>query len=457
VTSQRSGPALIASTLVTFAVNVGGAALSLASVLVVSRALGPGGRGNVVFLMTVSTLTARFALLGLPDANVNFASAEPESRKSLATNSLLLSFFVGWLGSGIVGLLMLGLPALEGPADPLLLLVALVSVPLLVFQQSALRLVHADYRFGVANLATFLQPAANVVGNGVLAATGHLTVGRSLLVWLFGWAGSSLVIAGYYQLHSAGFGRPSVTLAVRTLVFGLKSHLARLMNEGNYRLDQWFVGSLAGARELGLYSIAVAWFEALTYFPTALAIVLRPDLVRAEPREAASRTAAAFRISIIATAAFVIAMIVAAPIMTVTIFGDDFDGAILDLRLLALGAFGIVAVRLFGSTLIAQGKPLLESVAMGLGLAATVALDILFGPRWGGAGAALASVIAYSTMGLAVTVIAARTLGGRLGDLRPRRADLAAVWSQARSLHRRTPEPVLADEEQPQPGMIGLQ
>ena len=50
---------------------------------------------------------------------------------------------------------------------------------------------------------------------------------------------------------------------------------------GNYRLDQWFVGAIAGSRELGLYSVAVAWAEALWYLPTALASVQRPDLVRA--------------------------------------------------------------------------------------------------------------------------------------------------------------------------------
>ena len=73
---------------------------------------------------------------------------------------------------------------------------------------------------------------------------------------------------------------------------------------GNFRLDQWFVGSLAGSRELGLYSVAVAWFDALTFLPTALAMVLRPDMVRAQPHEAAARASVAFRITGLITLVF---------------------------------------------------------------------------------------------------------------------------------------------------------
>ena len=53
------------------------------------------------------------------------------------------------------------------------------------------------------------------------------------------------------------------------------------MGVGNYRADQWIVGSIAGARELGLYSVAVAWAELLFYLPGVISLLQRPDLVRA--------------------------------------------------------------------------------------------------------------------------------------------------------------------------------
>ena len=150
---------------------------------------------------------------------------------------------------------------------------------------------------------------------------------------------------------------------------------------GNYRLDQWLLGAIAGSRELGLYSVAVAWAEALWYLPTALAAVQRPDLVRATRGEAMMQTARAFRAVVVVTALLIVITIVVAPVLCVTVFGDDFKGSIDDLRILAFGALGVVALKQLGNALTAQGRPLDASAAIGVAFAATVVLDILLIPR----------------------------------------------------------------------------
>lgn len=417
-------PSVASSTAATFAVNVFAAGLGLVNVLVVSRLLGPVGRGDVVFLMTIATITARFAQLGVQEANVNLASSEPASRARLATNSLALALVFGWAGGAAVYALAEAFPGVAAGSDPQLRLLALATIPLLVVQPSLLRLAHADFRFGSANVATAVPPVVTLALNAALAVADRLTVATAFAAWIVGWALSVALLAGVVQLRLAGFGRPDRRLAGRALGFGAKTHLGRVMAVGNYRLDQWFVASLAGSRELGLYSIAVAWFDALTHLPTALAIVLRPELVRADEREVSRRTAAAVRAAAVATSVFVVGAIVAAPVLCVTVFGDEFRGAVGDLRILALGAFGLLVQRIVGSSLTARGRPLLETAAIGVGLVCTVAFDLLLIPRWGGAGAAAASVIAYSAAGAAMILLFARTFGGRPSDLVPRAGDV---------------------------------
>jgi O-antigen/teichoic acid export membrane protein len=207
------------------------------------------------------------------------------------------------------------------------------------------------------------------------------------------------------------------------------------MKTGNYRLDQWLLGSMAGSRELGLYSVAVAWSEALFYLPEALGIVMRPDLVRATRAGAVSRGATAFRIAIMVTLPVVLLLVVAAPILCVTVFGDPFKGSIDDLRVLALGAFGMVGLKLLGNALTAQRKPMLANAALAVAFATTIALDIALIPGHGGLGAAIASTIAYTAGGAAVAVIFTRTLRGRIRDLWPRRHDLAALAAALRPTH----------------------
>jgi len=307
---------------------------------------------------------------------------------------------------------------------------ALASIPVLMFQFYLQFIIRADYGFAVTNGVSLLSPVLNVVVNATSMALGLITVESVLLTWVIGQTIATALLAAHVHRRLGGFGRPDADLARSTLGFGLKAHAGRIMKTGNYRMDQWLLGAIAGPRELGLYSVAVAWTEALFFMPEALAAVLRPDLVRAEREEAGRRAAGVFRAAILITVPLVAAFILAAPILCVVIFGDEFRGSVDDLRVLAPGAFGIVALKVLANALVAQSRPMLANIAIAVAFVVTIGLDLLLIPHHGGLGAAIASTAAYSCGGLAVALIFARTLG-----LRPRQ--LVPGGEDARWLLRR--------------------
>ena len=416
---RRSG-ALTRAAAATYAAALTAAALSLVNVLITARALGPTGRGELAFLTTIAMLTATLSSLGVEEANGNLAGLMPRVRPALASNSFLLAVTLGGIGISIViGLVALE-PGVAGDVSRALLLLALVAIPVLIFQIYLQFLIRADYGFAVTNLASVAAPVLTLVVNATLAATGSLTVGRALGAWVAGQVLVTALLATYVYARLAGFGRPQAELANAALRFGILAHAGRVMKTGNYRLDQWLLGSLAGSRELGLYSIAVAWSEAVFYLPEALMMVLRPDVVRASRAEAARRTEVVFRLAIVVTVPVVAFIILAAPILCVTVFGEEFRGSIADLRLLAPGAFGIIALKLLANSLTAQRRPMLGNIAVAVAFGATILLDLVLIPRYGGAGAAAASTIAYSAGGAAVAIIFCRALGTRLRNLVPR-------------------------------------
>jgi O-antigen/teichoic acid export membrane protein len=78
-----------------------------------------------------------------------------------------------------------------------------------------------------------------------------------------------------------------------------------------------------------------------------------------------------------------------------TVYGGEFEAAIVPAQILLLGLAGegvssVVTAYLYGS-----GRPGLNSMAMGAGLAITIVLDLLLIPPFGAAGAAVASSAAY--------------------------------------------------------------
>jgi O-antigen/teichoic acid export membrane protein len=163
-----------------------------------------------------------------------------------------------------------------------------------------------------------------------------------------------------------------------------------------------------------------------------LVLVQRPDLVRATPSEAVRRALRVCRVGFVLSGAAAVVMLIVAPFLCAGVFGERFHGSIDDLRVLSLGAFGIVAFELLRNALTAQRKPMLGSAAVGVAFVLTVALDVLLIPRYGGLGAAIATSAAYTCGGVAAGLIFARAMHARLAELAPRLDDLQ--WLRRKAL-----------------------
>jgi O-antigen/teichoic acid export membrane protein len=387
------------------------AGLSFASVLITSRALGADGRGEVAFLTTIAYLTAQLATLGIPQANVNLAGREPHRSPRLAGTSVVLAGALGAAAAGIVALLITVFPAAGGTSPVWLQALVLASVPMLVLQVCLVHLALAQYLFAICNTAWLVPPLLNATANGALAIFGVLSVEAAVGVWLVGQALATLLLVRAVVGRLGGFGRPERALAREMLAFGTKAHFGRVMLVGNYRVDQWILGAVAGPGPLGIYSVAVAWSESLFFLPTAFSSVQRPDLVRATPDEARHQAARSFRHALLLTIVLAVVLIALAPFLCVVIFGEEFRASIGPLRILALGAPGIIALKLFGNALTAQRKPLRETAAISVAFVSILALDVALIPRHGAGGAAIASSIAYTIGGVAAAVIFFWTFG----------------------------------------------
>jgi O-antigen/teichoic acid export membrane protein len=429
---SRRPASLSRAAAATYGTNVAVAVLSLANVLIVSRLLGPAGRGTVAFLTTIAYLVSQLATLGIPQANANLSAREPETTPRLATNSVLAALVGGLVAAGVVGASMAAVPALGGPASTHLRLITLASVPVLILGAHLMQLAIAHYAFTVANAALLAAPVINLAVNGVLAAAGTLSVGSAVLAWIAGQALSTLIALWFVLARLDGLGPPDLRLGWRMLSFGLKAHLGVVLTLANYRLDQWVIGVLSSARQLGLYSVAVAWSEALFFLPTSLASVQRADLARDDPATAARRTAAAFRAAAVLTIVTGAVMALLAPVLCTTLFGDAFAGSVPQLRLLVVGAVGVVAMKLLGNALVAQGRPLRQTLAILSSFAAILVLDVALIPSLGGLGAAIASSAAYGLGGLVAAAVFGRTFGLALTELVPRPSDVTLVVGAVR-------------------------
>lgn len=387
-------------------------AVTVAS-LMVARMGGPAVLGTYALLRVLPWLTGVVASCGLPVASTFHlagpAGADPRLRPTLA----LLA--AGGAALGVLGW-SLAVPALSSvlftsTSRPLLYVAGLtVATQLLTVWGKACCQGAADMRGAnliiVAEELVFLPAyaVALLAGlRGIDAVVGALVIG--------GVAATAISIG---RLASTGFfrhgPRPSPQLARSVVLFGARGQLGDLLWLVNLRLDFIVLGVLAGPGVLGIYAVASKCAELMRMPATAVNYVLYPRFARSERSVADAQARRLLWRACGLTIAAAPVMAVAAAVGLPLLYGRAFRGAVLPACLLLIGLAFEGATAVSSGYLRGIGRPGTNSAGMGAGVVVTVALDILLIPRFGAAGAAVASSAAYLVTTSVLVVLAYRAL-----------------------------------------------
>jgi O-antigen/teichoic acid export membrane protein len=179
--------------------------------------------------------------------------------------------------------------------------------------------------------------------------------------------------------------------------YGLKVHLGTLLQSLNYRFDMYLVAFFLGTASVGLYSVAVGMAEWLWLLPGVLGTVLMQRVATQSEEEANVMMGPLNRLT---SGVLVIGTLVWAVFgvwIIRILYGEAFAPSYYPLLLLLPGIWALGLWKNIMNDLAVRGYPATKSYTAGASAVVTLALDIVLIPRWGIAGAAIASSIAYWT------------------------------------------------------------
>jgi O-antigen/teichoic acid export membrane protein len=208
--------------------------------------------------------------------------------------------------------------------------------------------------------------------------------------------GSGVVVAAIAgrvpsSIHLLAGARDAAVL----IRLGWRVSLANALQALNYRLDVVIMNLVSTVSAVGLYSVAVSLGSLLWYVPSAAGTVLLSQVGTMGRQRGAVHTASVSRVVLVLTlGAAGIAALVGAPAIHL-LFGAEFDSSYGVLLLLLPGVVAMSLPKVLNSYLVVMGHPGVSVRASAVAVVATVALDLLLIPRWGPAGAAVASTAAY--------------------------------------------------------------
>jgi O-antigen/teichoic acid export membrane protein len=257
-----------------------------------------------------------------------------------------------------------------------------------------------------------LQGTGDMRGASLAIAVEEAVYLPMYLLLLAAWYGMGMVLAGlvladvaaaawiavrlWRRGFFAGWSRPDPRLGRKIAGYGMRGQIGSLIDLLNLRLDVAFLGAMAGPAALGVYTVASKFAELVQLPGLAVNYVLYPDFANQDRATAGRRTA---RLILPALGVSVLAALVLALLtgfVLPLLFSQAFDGAvrptyILLCGLATFGVSGLVMAYMYG-----VGRPGAASMAQGVGLIATVVLDLILIPRHGTTGAAIASAISYT-------------------------------------------------------------
>ena len=410
--------------------NYGAMAINAATGPIMARVLGPSGRGAVAAISVWDEASSRVFYLGLPDATGY------RTKEGLDPPGALLGT-VRRVGVMLFPLaLAAGLLVAHWPLGSLdfrskVLVVVLVAMSPLVntFGRSCYQLLLVDRDIESLRIATLIINAVGFVVIIVAVIFGALAV----------WVAALALALGRFAEHGYSWWRAKVKVKGRAklkpmLAFGMKAIPGSLTDLANNRLDQLFIIPFLGFRQLGFYAVAVTVNFIPFQIGTAISSSAYGQVRLASERGPGGVASRLIRRGFLTTGVAAIAVAVATPTILPWLYGNRFRPSVSPTLILLPGTIAWALTLI--ATQIGNGinRPHYGSIAQLTGVVVTVSGLAILVPRYGIAGAAIVSTVAYITRIVILLLLLRRD--GVTGTT-PRPSDIAWLNRRVRRIATR--------------------
>lgn len=414
--------------------ELGQAASAMAAGIIVARVLGPSATGTLTVLASLAGLSVLVGSLGIQfsaiyflgqaDAMSDSGSGSERKEASTLSNAVISNSLFAGLAGGLVTAAGLAVGvvvfrhSLLSHISISTFLLFLPFVPLHYFNTFARRVA-----LGTRHVFFYLLPeavsAVGLVSGTALALTflGHRLKPLVILLVLLE-AVSFFVLLGFSRRLLADRIGVSLRILRRQILYGLRNYAGSLLWLCLLESDAILCNDFIGARQTGVYSVAVSLGLPITFLASVSAAFLFQRVASDPDRPA--RIANTNRVARLIAAFLAIAAIGVGglgPLLIPLIYGNAYAGASTALVLLLPGfwCFGIESILM--SFLGGEGSPPIVYRAPLIGLILNFVANLFVIPAFGIDGAAATSSVAYFVVLSMVMSYYLKSTGARMQDV----------------------------------------
>lgn len=389
-----------------------GLGLAFVATVFVARYLGPEQFGSLAYALSLASIFAAAGHMGLSGLVVRDIVKYPDWRQETLGTTAALKFT--GLALGYVALVGYAY-FFEGPDSIEFTLIfisgaALLLKPAEVFEFWFQAFVQARY-ISVARLVSHIVSASFRL---ILVVSGAGLVMFALTPVLQGLVVLALLLLFFRSKSEIGVSqlRFEWTRARSLISQGWIVFLGSLFAIIYLKIDQVMLRWLAGPAAVGEYAVAAQFSEALYFLPVAIVASLFPKLIELRQESEArfySRLQQVFDLLFLSGLAVAVTISFVAGWMVVCLFGDAYSGSVGILVIHVWSAIFVFMRAAVSKWILIEGALYFSLLTQGFGAFSNVVLNYLWIPKYGGIGAAYATLCSYAIASFISLLIYRRT------------------------------------------------
>lgn len=347
---------------------------------------GSDGKGMISMVVADLTIISFISNIFVGSSVTYFAS-------KYKTEQILL---YGYIWSAIVGILV---PLILGFSHGLGYTPYLIGLSVLsALLTTNINLFVGQQNIKMFNLYTILQQAIHILFLVIIIYLIDLKSVNAYFIAQMGCFGILFLVSFFQVLKKCQLSNINFSPKIRKSLFayGWKIQLSSFFQFLNYRSSFYFLEFYRGIASVGVFSVGVAFSEAIWAVSRSLSVVLYSDIVNSDDRhEGIQKTKISLRISFAVTLAFLICVIILPSGFYTMIFGKDFQQTKQIILLLSPGILAIAVSNIVGFYFAGINKLRILNVKSIIGFLFTLISSIFVIPRWGILGACVITTISY--------------------------------------------------------------
>lgn len=387
-----------------FASNILAIVSALLIDIVLSRQLGPEGRGLYASIVVVPLIVASFVILGIRRSAVYHLGKkvfDADRTVSGIISLLVITSILAIIISGTAFLILLP----EGLTWPMAIL-ALLSIPvkLILVYSGGIFIGNEDFKR--SNLQVWLPLFYDLIAILIFVALLKWSVSGALLAFFLA---NMLVSAMSLRYLSKTFKiriKWDQEVISSLSKIGIVYAVAVVIMQLNYRVDILLLQELSTMKEVGYYSLGVAISDKLWQLPSAIGLVVMSRSANVEDTNRLDRDVAKLvRISFLIVLLSAIILWLVIPYLLPLFYGVKFAPSIGVVRLMLPGIIMFVIVRILSGRFAGSGQPKLLIGLFVPVLLVNIILNLFWIPEYGSLGAAMATNVSYTLGAIGILIL----------------------------------------------------